>query len=137
VQTTLKYSAKLPAEYPLLNPSFWDGIIAFFAYTSCIALIAAVILLVLTLYLLTPSQIQSAGFSVATGPRQAAWFALAVFIFCAVASLIMFICVLGVNASSDALTWGNILIRLMKRRNIEALRRRREVAGKELVDFDF
>jgi hypothetical protein len=74
---------------------------------------------------------------VATGPCQAAWFALAVFIFCAVFILIMFICILGVNASSDALMWGNSLIRLMKRRNIEALRRRREVAGKELVDFDF
>jgi len=98
---------------------------------------AAIILLDLTLYLLSPSQIESSGFSVATEPRQAALFALAVFIFCAVASLNMVICVLGVNISSGAMRWGDILIRLLRRRNIEALRRKREVDEKELVDFDF
>ena len=80
---------------------------------------AAIILLVLTIYLLSPSQIQTSGFSGATGPRQAAWFALAVFIFCAVASLNMVICVLGVTiVSPGTLRWGNILVRLMGRRNI-------------------
>jgi hypothetical protein len=123
IQTSLSYAAKLPKEYPLLIPSFWDVILGILGISSLAALGAALSFLAVSVFFLSDIQAVLSGAEVLIMPRNAALLVFATF--AAVGGLVVMVFFLAV------------LGKRFNRRNIADANRKESIKGKRLSDFEF
>jgi len=127
-QTALGYAAKLPAQYPLLLPAFWDGVLIVLALTPLAALWAALSFLVVTVYFLPNTSGGSCTDQpMTTNARDAAILIIAAL--AVVAGLVIIVAFLAFL--------GRIFLLLINRRNLNATQRKELLKGKKLLDFEF